>query len=111
MCESEFNLENRVLCMDGNCIGVVGPDGNCRVCGLPYEGDEALPPVSAPAPSGTLSEAMTPSSEDDGKTASEDDGGADSEAVSDERVCCIDDSCIGIIGPDGLCGTCGKAFE
>lgn len=24
---------NRRLCPDGNCIGVIGPDGKCRECG------------------------------------------------------------------------------
>lgn len=28
---------NRVLCGDGNCIGVIGPDGICKVCGKPLE--------------------------------------------------------------------------
>ncbi len=25
--------ENRRLCPDGNCIGVIGPDGRCKECG------------------------------------------------------------------------------
>jgi len=29
--------ENRRLCSDGNCIGVIGPDGTCKECGHPYE--------------------------------------------------------------------------
>jgi len=29
--------ENRVLCSDGNCIGVIGPDGNCKECGKPRQ--------------------------------------------------------------------------
>ena len=28
---------NRVLCSDGNCIGVIGPDGKCKECGKPRE--------------------------------------------------------------------------
>jgi hypothetical protein len=28
--------ENRTLCSDGNCIGVVGADGMCKECGKPY---------------------------------------------------------------------------
>jgi len=32
---NEDILENRVLCSDGNCIGVIGPDGRCGVCGKP----------------------------------------------------------------------------
>ena len=27
--------ENRRLCPDGNCIGVIGPDGRCKECGRP----------------------------------------------------------------------------
>ena len=26
---------NRRLCPDGNCIGVIGPDGRCKECGRP----------------------------------------------------------------------------
>jgi len=29
----------RKLCSDGNCIGVIGPDGTCKECGKPYSGD------------------------------------------------------------------------
>jgi hypothetical protein len=28
---------NRILCGDGNCIGVIGPDGICKECGKPLE--------------------------------------------------------------------------
>jgi hypothetical protein len=27
----------RRLCSDGNCIGVIGPDGRCKECGRPAE--------------------------------------------------------------------------
>lgn len=30
--------ERRRLCSDGNCIGVIGPDGRCKECGKPFEG-------------------------------------------------------------------------
>ena len=30
--------ENRRLCSDEACIGVIGPDGRCRECGKPYAG-------------------------------------------------------------------------
>jgi hypothetical protein len=38
----------RVLCSDGNCIGVIGPDGRCKECGKPLQeevpeaGEQAL---------------------------------------------------------------------
>ena len=31
--------DERILCSDGNCIGVIGPDGHCKECGKPYEGE------------------------------------------------------------------------
>ena len=30
--------ENRKLCSDESCIGVIGPDGRCKECGKPYAG-------------------------------------------------------------------------
>jgi hypothetical protein len=36
---SRDDWESRVLCSDGNCIGVIGPDGRCKECGKPYEGE------------------------------------------------------------------------
>ena len=29
--------EDRVLCSDGNCIGIIGTDGKCKECGNPRE--------------------------------------------------------------------------
>ena len=34
---ADIDWENRRLCSDGNCIGVIGPDGKCKECGKPYE--------------------------------------------------------------------------
>lgn len=28
----------RVLCSDGTCIGIIGPDGKCKECGKRYKG-------------------------------------------------------------------------
>jgi hypothetical protein len=36
---NEDSFENRVLCNDGSCIGVIGLDRRCKVCGKPYEPD------------------------------------------------------------------------
>jgi hypothetical protein len=30
--------DSRRLCSDGNCIGVIGPDGRCKECGKPFSG-------------------------------------------------------------------------
>jgi hypothetical protein len=34
-----FDLDSRILCTDGSCIGVIGPDGRCKECGKPYTGN------------------------------------------------------------------------
>ena len=31
--EDPFSMENRRLCPDGNCIGILDADGRCVVCG------------------------------------------------------------------------------
>ena len=39
------NWEKRVLCSDGNCIGVIGPGGHCKICGKAIENDEDISSV------------------------------------------------------------------
>ena len=34
---SDDDWDNRVLCSDGACIGVIGPDGKCKECGQPVD--------------------------------------------------------------------------
>ena len=34
--EKEMDLSERILCRDGNCIGVINERGMCNVCGKPY---------------------------------------------------------------------------
>jgi hypothetical protein len=33
--ELDDEWDKRVLCSDGTCIGVIGPDGKCKECGKP----------------------------------------------------------------------------
>lgn len=33
--------ESRILCIDQNCIGVIGLDGCCKECGKPYPGSRS----------------------------------------------------------------------
>jgi hypothetical protein len=83
MGEDELDLENRQLCPDGSCTGVIGDDGTCKECGKSATGSEteAVVPPDVPAPT------------DD-----------DFEA----RELCSDGTCTGLIGPDGKCKECGK---
>lgn len=97
--ETGFTLEGRVLCADDACIGTVGPDRRCKVCGKIYDGDESLEATGDRADDGRASGAPEPA---DAAAA------ADRSFDPDERECCSDESCIGVIGPDGTCGTCGK---
>lgn len=37
--EEPVDLSSRLLCSDGTCIGVIGADGRCKECGVPYTGE------------------------------------------------------------------------
>jgi hypothetical protein len=54
----------RQLCPDGACIGVIGPDGRCKVCGRRASEVPAAPPSSEPAstpvPAASSEPASTP---------------------------------------------------
>lgn len=34
--DKDASFADRILCSDGTCIGVIGPDGKCKECGKPY---------------------------------------------------------------------------
>ncbi len=107
----ETDWESRTLCSDGNCIGVIGPDGRCKECGKPFDGqaieDEAIEDDAF----------EDDAFEDDAYDYDEDydeeeDAIGDSDASEDldweSRKLCSDGNCIGVIGPDGRCKECGK---
>jgi hypothetical protein len=92
---------DRRLCSDGNCIGVIGPDGRCKECGKPDAGGAGDPPV--------VPEAAPPSAVADGPDAAPEPVEGPSTEWADRRLC-SDGNCIGVIGPDGRCKECGKPF-
>ncbi len=101
----------RTLCPDGACVGVIGDDGKCRVCGrLAPEGSRRRPAVAnAPAetePAPAAAAARTRSPDDVAVEPPEIPAVDDLEA---ERKLCPDGACVGVIGPDGTCKLCGKA--
>ena len=104
---SDSDWDRRVLCSDGNCIGVVGEDGNCKVCGLKYEGP--LKNFSSDLPSNpTLSDETETKCNEDVEVA-----GEEMEELDDEwedRILCVDEGCIGVVGPNGRCNECGKPY-
>ncbi|MBA3027614.1 MAG: hypothetical protein FP816_02205 [Desulfobacteraceae bacterium] len=92
--------QNRKLCSDGNCIGVIGKDGSCGECGkrsIENE-DNALGDVNAREP--WVEEEIPPG----GLEVSDSSPGLDWE----NRILCCDENCIGIMGMDGRCTECGK---
>jgi hypothetical protein len=114
---TDIEWEHRILCSDGNCIGVIGPDGRCKECGKEYEGtlaedhfsakEEPSPAENAdekedPSPAENAYEKEDPPLEDMPHEAADNDDWQD-------RVLCSDGNCIGVIGPDGRCKECGKS--
>jgi hypothetical protein len=96
--KEDDNWENRVLCSDESCIGVIGPDGRCKECGKPCKESPAGEINTAQNESSLqedLAERPAPQFDDDWEN----------------RTLCSDESCIGVIGPDGRCKECGKAYK
>jgi hypothetical protein len=91
--ETTFDPSRR-LCPDGSCVGVLGADGLCSVCGHP-EGAAGDPDPAE-------------------RAAGEADGGAPAATTAGfdpGRRLCDDGSCVGVVGPDGVCGTCGRKAD
>jgi hypothetical protein len=87
------DFAHRELCPDGACLGLVGPDGRCKVCHMISPSsvrDPRLAALAAPI-------APTPNP---GPGAAEDD-------AFDDRVLCADGACTGVVGADGRCKVCG----
>ena len=113
--KSDIEWENRILCSDGNCIGVIGPDKYCKECGKPYEGTlpsgfseiESLP-ADDTADESNVSEDKK---ESDMNASLPEKGNSGSDDEWDNRVLCSDGNCIGVIGPDGNCKECGNPYD
>ena len=106
--QPDIEWEQRRLCRDESCIGVIGPDGRCKECGLPYEegpsdGIEEEPGMENIEASETEEESEDLEENQGEKT--------DLDLEWEQRKLCSDESCIGVIGPDGRCKECGKPYE
>lgn len=109
----DLEWENRVLCSDESCIGTIGPDGRCRECGLPYEGElpsgiEAVTDAPISLPDDDQDEGFDDDDDAETENGSEDRGDIDDEW--ERRTLCRDESCIGVVGEDGRCKECGKPY-
>jgi len=106
--DADSHWDDRILCSDGNCIGVIGADGRCKECGKPYEGPlpESLADDDAEDRIADENQA-TPAEAIENNALENPPGDEDWES----RVLCSDGNCIGVIGPDGKCKVCGKPYE
>ena len=108
--QSDLEWEQRTLCSDESCIGVIGPDGRCKECGLPYAG--TFDTAKEETPASDIEEADP---DDEINAEPEESGEDDTETPLDleweQRILCSDESCIGVIGPDGRCKECGKPYD
>lgn len=118
MTKADIEWKNRVLCSDGNCIGIIGIDGRCKECGLPFEGElpfeRELPTPETAPDNGSQTTGPEPEHRHGGdqeNTAADE----QSEGISDDewanRRLCRDGNCIGVIGPDGRCKECGQPYD
>jgi hypothetical protein len=108
--QADLAWEQRTLCSDESCIGVIGTDGRCKECGLPYAG-----PFDAANEESVASDFEEADPEDEINEEVEEIGEQDTETQTDleweQRTLCSDESCIGVIGPDGFCKECGKPYK
>jgi hypothetical protein len=98
--------DQRTLCPDGACVGVIGSDGTCKVCGrvAPNWGDERK--------RGLVEEPADEEDEDleDGEESEAEEQAAGEAAPEwDDRKLCPDGACVGLIGPNGTCNVCGRS--
>lgn len=117
--------QQRQLCPDGGCIGVIGTDGTCKVCGraAPNWGDERNrglvdEPHEEESSALPAEDDLDDDEGDDGDEDHDDedhDEAADAEPAAaaggeewEERTLCPDETCIGVIGEGGTCKVCGK---
>ncbi len=132
--ETILDPQDRVCCPDDLCTGILNEKGTCGTCDRTYSQYarvlRAEAPDAADQPAiGTVDGDSTAEnsadergsardesdeSDDSDDSASGDDDDSDDPAATDapdptERVLCSDDMCTGIIGTNGLCGTCGAA--
>ena len=102
-------IPGRKLCPDGSCVGIIGDDGKCTVCGTSTtDGDGLI--AQAPTTSEVGGESDVESIvQPDFRPDFEERGPEDAASGFDpNRRLCSDDTCIGVIGEDSHCRICGK---
>ena len=132
--ETILDPQDRVCCPDDLCTGILNEKGTCGTCDRTYSqyarALRAEAPDAADQPAIGTVDADSPAENSDDERVSDGDNSdphdasvnsdheedSDDPAATDapdptERVLCSNDMCTGIIGPNGLCGTCGTALN
>lgn len=114
--QADIEWEDRTLCSDESCIGVIGSNGRCNECGKPFGTHKAKK-----APKAKVQKEESPPTVD----AVDEQSGTETEEDFDEtaktgtmpdldwenRILCSDENCIGVIDSNGRCKECGKPFS
>ena len=95
------NWDQRALCPDGGCVGVIGQDGTCKVCG------RAAPGWGSERERGLRTEEEVAPLVEAAKVLAEPEGPDD----FDDRKLCPDGACVGLVNADGRCSVCGQVAE
>ncbi len=119
--ETRFDPRQRRLCPDGACVGLIGNDNRCKLCGARADGSAASNAAAAAADSGAITldgdkddKNSSDGSDDEtlprtlGDVAHLDEGGA---GFDPGRRLCSDGACLGVIVADGRCNVCGRPGE
>jgi len=114
--DETFDPTHRKLCPDGACVGVIGDDGVCRVCGR-TEAQAAAGEDAPGAASADFDAGQAPvgdATSGDAPAGAPGAGGFDDSAArgfDPNRRLCDDGSCVGVVGADGVCNVCGRRAE
>jgi hypothetical protein len=100
--------ERRELCPDGACVGVIGQDGLCKVCGRAAQGSQGVYRESPNEPREEPEPREPEATAEATDTAHADDDGEAASAEWTRRALCSDGACVGVIGENGRCKVCGK---
>src|SRR4029077_3736546 len=94
MSDTSFDSKRR-LCPDGTCVGVIGADGRCGVCG------QMAGEARADAATAADLYDNEHSAGDDHDVEPVEASGAAVGGFDPGRRLCDDGACVGVIGPDG----------
>jgi len=113
-------FDERSLCPDGSCLGVIEENGRCSICGKNVEHRRKRTKDSSEKKAEEEESYVGRSIKEDVKGVAEDIGVEDlrtephdsgEDGFEPDRKVCSDGSCIGVIGKSGTCKECGKPYS